>query len=87
VKEIIFPKINEIKWPEWDESKLVKQEVEYAIQVNNKIITRLNVPTNLDNAGIEDFVKNDNKVKEILADKNIVKCIVISGRLVNFIAK
>ena len=36
------PHIKDAVWPVWDEAKLVKDEVEYAVQINNKIIFRDN---------------------------------------------
>lgn len=81
------PAIKDVKWPTWDESKLVKDEIEYAIQINNKIITKLNISTNFDDKQIEDMVKKDEKIINSLQGRQIVKVIVIKGRLVNIIAK
>ena len=81
------PSINDVKWPTWREDKLVKDAVEYAIQINNKIINRLEIPTEYSDSEIEEFVKNDSKTIESLNGKNIVKMIIIKNRLVNIIAK
>ena len=81
------PHIKDAVWPTWDEDKLVKDEIEYAIQINNKIIARLMIGTKLTNAEIESFVLENDKVKEMLNGKNVVKTIVIPNRLVNIIAK
>ena len=81
------PRICDVKWPTWDEDKLVKDEIEYAIQINNKIITRVNISTNLTDAEIENMAKNDQKIISALNGKQIVKVIIIKNRLVNIIAK
>ena len=81
------PKISEVLWPKWDENKLVKDEIEYAIQINNKIIDRRLFPANAEQETIENMVREDNKVNEVLNGKQIVKVIVIKNRLVNIIAK
>jgi leucyl-tRNA synthetase len=46
------PSIKDATWPVWDEAKLVKDEIEYAIQINNKIITRAMIGTKLTNEEI-----------------------------------
>jgi leucyl-tRNA synthetase len=81
------PRICDVKWPVWEEDKLVKNEIEYAIQVNNKIIARLNIATTLEDKEIEEFVLNNDSIKNSLSGKNIMKVIVIKNRLVNIIAR
>ena len=51
------PAIKDAVWPTWREDKLVKDSVEYAIQINNKIITRLQIPTEFNDSQIEELVK------------------------------
>ena len=81
------PAIKDASWPKWDENKLVKNEVEYAIQINNKIITKLNIPTSYNNEQIEEIAKSNEKIVSTLNGKTIVKAIIIPNRLVNLIAK
>jgi len=81
------PAIKDVKWPTWDEDKLVRNEIEYAIQINNKIIEKLYISANATNEEIEEVVKNNSKVLDSLNGRNIVKIIVIKNRLVNIIAK
>ena len=81
------PKICEVSWPKWEEDKLIKNEIEYAIQINNKIITRLNIATTLEDKEIEEFVLNNDTVKNAINGKNVMKVIVIKNRLVNIIAR
>ncbi|NLZ34204.1 MAG: leucine--tRNA ligase [Clostridiales bacterium] len=74
-------------WPKYDPNALIKDEVEIAIQVNGKIKAKINVPTDLDEKGIKaEALANENIVAAI-GDKNIVKVIVIKGRLVNIVVK
>ena len=81
------PKISEVKWPEWNEEKLVKDEIEYAIQINNKIIERANFSANASNEEIESQVITSEKVNSVLNGRQVMKVIVIKNRLVNIIAK
>lgn len=81
------PSIKDAKWPTWREDKLIKDSVEYAIQINNKIINRLEIPADATDAQIEEMIKNDENILKALNGRNVVKVIVIKNRLVNIIAK
>lgn len=74
-------------WPKFDPSALVKDEVEIAIQVNGKIKSRINVPSNLSEDDIKTTALNDDHIKLAIEGKNVVKVIVIKGRLVNIVVK
>ena len=81
------PRICDVKWPVWSEDKLVKDEIEYAVQINNKIIDRKMFSANATDKDVDEIVRSDKKVLESLNGKQIVKVIVIKNRLVNIIAK
>ncbi|HYL91672.1 MAG TPA: leucine--tRNA ligase [Alphaproteobacteria bacterium] len=74
-------------WPEYDPMLAKEDEVEYAIQVNGKLRGRVAVA--VDSA--EDFVReralSDEKVKAAMDGKQIVKVIVIPGKLVNVVVR
>ena len=74
-------------WPKFDPKALVKDEVEIAIQVNGKIKAKINVPTDLDEEGIKVASLANENVIAATEGKNIVKVIVIKGRLVNIVVK
>jgi len=75
------------EWPKFDAKALVKDEVEIAIQVNGKIKAKINVPTDLDEEGIKAASLANENVIAATEGKNIVKVIVIKGRLVNIVVK
>ncbi|MGI6214484.1 MAG: leucine--tRNA ligase [Christensenellales bacterium] len=75
------------KWPEYNEKYLVLPEVEIAVQVNGKLRLRLTIPSDLDQSGAEELVKQNDKIQELLKGKNAVKTIYIPGRLINIVAK
>jgi leucyl-tRNA synthetase len=72
-------------YPIVDESALVKSEVEYAIQVNSKIKTKLMIAENLTNDEIQALVCANEEIAPLLEGKSVKKCIVVKGRLVNLI--
>ena len=75
------------KLPVFDPSALVKDEVEIAIQINGKIKAKIMIPSNLDEEGIKAAALENETIKENTDGKNIVKVIVIKGRLVNIVVK
>jgi leucyl-tRNA synthetase len=74
-------------WPECDESLLVEAEIEMPVQINGKVKAKIRVPADADQAKIEEVARADGKVAGLLSGKQIVKTIVVPGRLVNFVVK
>lgn len=74
-------------FPVCDESALVKDEYELAVQINSKIKSKINVPGNADNKAIEEIALADQTVKDNLVGKTVVKVIVIPKRLINIVIK
>ena len=74
-------------WPIVDESKLVEQEKEIAVQVNGKV--RATIVVSIDDS--EDIIKekalqSENVIRHT-EGKEIVKIIVIKGKIVNIVVK
>ncbi len=74
-------------WPQYDEAALVESTVEIPVQVQGKLRGRITVPADADKAALEEAAKADPKVAEYLEGKQIVKSIVVPGRMVNFVVK
>ncbi|MEQ8153338.1 MAG: leucine--tRNA ligase [Clostridiaceae bacterium] len=74
-------------WPVFDAKALIKDEIEIAVQVNGKIKTKINIPSNLGEEEIKAAALEDEQIKAATEGKNIVKVIVIKGRLVNIVVK
>ncbi len=74
------------KYPVFDESKLVKDEVEYAVQINSKMKGKIVLQKSMTEDMIKEAVLSFAPVKEALSGKEPKKVIVIRGRLVNVIA-
>ena len=74
-------------WPTFDESKIAEAEVEVPVQVNGKVRAKVKVPAGADNATIEEAAKQNSTIASNLEGKNVVKVVVVPGRLVNFVVK
>ena len=82
-----FSPICEGSWPEYDEEKTILQEKEIGVQVNGKL--RASIMVSIDDS--EDIMRkkamNCENVKRHLEGKEIVKTIVIKGKIVNIVVK
>lgn len=74
-------------YPVCDESALVKDEVELAVQLNSKVKTKINVPSNATDDEIKAITLEDETIKKFIDGKQIIKTIVVKGRLINLIVK
>lgn len=79
--------ISNQKWPAWDEKALVKDTIELAIQINGKVKGKMEVSAAAADKEIEDMAMVNPDIAELLAGKQVVKVIVIKGRLVNIVVK
>ena len=74
-------------WPVCDESKLVKDTVEIAVQINGQVKFRVNIAPDASSEDVEKIVKDDSHLEAALAGRSIVKFIYVKGRLANIVAK
>ena len=74
-------------WPTFDESKLVSDTVEIVVQLMGKVKAKLDVKKDLTPKELEEIVLANDEVKELIAGKQVMKVIVVPGRLVNIVAK
>ena len=74
-------------WPEYDEAKTILNEKEIGVQVNGKL--RGSIVVNVDDSEdvIKDKALNNDNVKRHIEGLEIVKVIVIKGRIVNIVVK
>jgi leucyl-tRNA synthetase len=74
-------------WPQYDPALAKEEEVEIAIQVNGKIRSRVTIPADAEEVQVRELALADAKVKAAIAGKEIVKVLVVKGRLVNIAVK
>lgn len=76
-----------MEYPKADVTKLIKDEVEIAVQINNKIVARLFVPNNAENAQVEVFVRARPEIINALGGRKIENMIVVKNRLAKIITQ
>ncbi|BBP44092.1 leucine--tRNA ligase [Thiosulfativibrio zosterae] len=74
-------------WPKLDESALVKDEIEIMVQVNGKLRGKIEVAADADKAMILAMAKACEGAAKYIDGFEIVKEIVVPGRLVNIVVK
>ncbi|WP_408929791.1 leucine--tRNA ligase [Corynebacterium axilliensis] len=74
-------------FPEFDEKYLVDDEIEVPVQINGKVKARVMVPADADQETVVGVAKNDERIAELTAGKNVVKEIYVPGRMVNLVVK
>jgi len=72
-------------WPEYEEALTIEKQVEIVVQVNGKIVERINIPTDMDKDTMLKTALELEKVKSAIQNKTIRKEIVIPGKLVNIV--
>ncbi len=74
-------------WPKYDPELAKEEEVEIAVQVDGKIKARITVPADADDETVRALALADEKVKAAIKGKEVVKVLVVKGRLVNIVVK
>ena len=74
-------------WPGFDEGKTKENAVEIAVQINGKLRDKIIIEVGLPDDKAIEAAKNSEKIKEILAGREIIKEIAVPGKLVNIVVK
>jgi len=72
-------------YPEFDEKKAVKSQIEMVVQVNSKIRGKFPCDLDLSQEEVEARAKEDEKVQNYLEGKQIRKVIFVQNKIINFI--
>ena len=86
-EEIGYKPICESSWPVYDESKTIENEKEIAVQVNGKVRSTIKINLNDSEDVIKEKALQEENVQRHLEGKEIVKIIVIQGKIVNIVVK
>ncbi|MBR4874594.1 MAG: leucine--tRNA ligase [Clostridia bacterium] len=79
--------LNETTWPSYDEEKTVDDTVEIVVQINGKVKDKIMISADLSKDEMEKSALENDKIKELVGDKEIVKVICVPKKLVNIVVK
>jgi leucyl-tRNA synthetase len=74
-------------WPKYDPALAKEDEVEIPVQVNGKLRSRITVPADAPDDTVRARAQLDEKIGTMIAGKQIVKVIVVPGKLVNIVVR
>jgi leucyl-tRNA synthetase len=74
-------------WPEYDPALTKEEEIVYAVQVNGKLRGHISVPADSPEDLVRERALADEKVRAAIEGKQIVKIIVVLGKLVNIVVR
>ena len=74
-------------WPQFNEALTKDAEIEIPVQILGKLRGKVVVPAGSDQATIITAARADARIAELLSGKEVVKTIVVPGKLVNFVVK
>jgi len=74
-------------WPAYDDDLAAEEELEIPVQVNGKLRGRIRVAVDAPEDEIQRLALADEKVKQHLDSKQVVKVIIVPQKLVNVVAR
>lgn len=74
-------------WPTYDAELVKDRVIEVPVQINGKLRGRVIVSPDVDQNTLAELARSEPRIAALLADKQIVKTIVVPGRMVNFVVK
>jgi len=74
-------------WPKYDEALAHEDEIEIPVQINGRLRTVIRVAADADQDTLRDAALADPKIQAGTEGKEIVKAIIVPGKLVNLVVK
>jgi leucyl-tRNA synthetase len=74
-------------WPQADPALLESESFELVVQLNGKLVDRVEAPSGASREELAEIARRSPKLAARLDGREIVKTVVVPGRLVNFVAR
>ena len=74
-------------FPKYEERYIKESNKTYPIMINGKMRHKIDFSANAGKEQIEEGVLNDEKVKELIAGKEVTRVVVVPGKIVNLVVK
>ncbi len=86
-EQLTGERVWEQPWPEADPALLASETFELIVQVNGKLIDRVDAPAGVESDEQERLARASERLEARLDGREIMKTVVVPGRLVNFVVK
>jgi leucyl-tRNA synthetase len=77
--------IFEARWPQWEESLTVEDEVEVVVQIGGKTRSKVSVPRDAAQDQVVAAAQKDAAVKRFVEGKEVRKVVYVPNRLLNLV--
>jgi leucyl-tRNA synthetase len=74
-------------WPKFDEALAREEQIEIPVQINGKLRAVVRVGADADEDTVRDAALTDEKIAALIASKEVVRLIVVPGKLINIVVK
>jgi leucyl-tRNA synthetase len=74
-------------WPQYDAALAREEEITYAVQINGKLRSHVVMPAESPEDAVRERVLADEKARAAIEGRQVVKVIVVPGKLVNVVVK
>jgi leucyl-tRNA synthetase len=74
-------------WPRADPELLASERIELVVQINGKVVDRLDAPAEAPESELEQIARGSGKVAARMNGREIVKAVVVPGKLVNLVVR
>jgi leucyl-tRNA synthetase len=74
-------------WPKYDPALAKEEEIEIPVQINGKLRSRIVVAADATEDVLRERALADEKIRAAIAGKQVVKVIVVPGKLVNIVIR
>lgn len=78
-------RLNQAKWPVYDESKMKEATIEMPVQINGKVRGKLVIDAEANQEQILEAAQEDEHIKQFLDGKPIKKMIYVKGKILNIV--
>lgn len=79
--------ISKRAWPQWDEAAVKEASIEIPVQINGKIKAKISIEPDASQDAIKEAAMANESVQAAIEGKQLVKSIVVPGRMVNLVVK
>ena len=74
-------------WPQYDPEKLLVEEIEVVVQINGKVRGRITVTADCPQDELIKAARGNERIRELLAGREVLKVVAVPGRLVNIVVR
>ena len=79
--------LHETPWPTWDESKVIEDFIEIAVQINGKVKGKITIPRDADAEVAKEALRANQALMAQLDSVQVLKEIYVPGRIYNIVVK